>query len=164
MLSILFYFCLLYLASNRTFRSGYTAGDLGTMHGSATALRWGLWGSSFFGTTYLVGAIRGRDDAINYGVSGGINYGLYRLISTKQVGKGILGCVVGAGVGIAYKLTAEKVYYASRESWIDFRRHMLVDNEPRRIPNMKQYVPFPPRPPASSSAPPDQKQSPPKAT
>jgi hypothetical protein len=132
--------------------SGYTAGDLGAMHGSATALRWGLWGTSFFGTTYVVGAIRGRDDAINYGISGGINYGLYRVFATKQLSKGILGCIVGASIGTTYKLTAEKVYNAARESWIDYRRHLLVDNEPKRVPNMRHHSPFPPKPPIAPSS------------
>lgn len=124
---------------------GFSAGGMAINVGSAVAFRWGMGGLAFFGGAYGLRAIRGKDDCINYGTSGCISYGLFRMFKLGPKGA-ITGFLMGAVGGTAYSLCSEELYSGLREMWLMKRRYLLTDNFIRR-PTQQRMSPFPPREP-----------------
>ena len=128
---------------------GYSSGGMAINIGATGAFRWGAGGCLFFGTAYALRAAREREDALNYTVSGAVNYGIYRALRLGPRGA-LTGAVMGAVGGTMYKFCAEELYDGLRAMWLNKRRFLLSDNPPVTVTRTK-INPFPPQGPSSST-------------
>ena len=120
---------------------GHTAGGMALDVGAANALKWGLGGAFFFSTASGIQSIRKRDDFLNYGLAGGVNYGAYRAMKLGPRGLA-LGVIIGSVGGSVYKICTEEFWGVAKESWLQKRRHELTNTRVVRI-NQNKVNPFP---------------------
>ena len=87
--------------------------------------KWGALSAGFFGGSYALRAYRGREDAINYMISGSVNMGIYQAV--KRGPKFGAGAVILGGIwGGTYKWLADASFESAKEAWISLRRNSLT--------------------------------------
>ena len=121
---------------------GHTAGGLAINIAASHGFKWGVGSGVFFSGAYILEYFRGRDDFLNYAVSGALSYGLYRSVKFGPKGA-IPGALMGLTVGVLYNFGTEYTYSFCRLSWIKHRRYLMTENRPILISN-KRVSPFPP--------------------